>query len=325
MKSRPDLINNWIQAHRLRIDYFIHNIKGKSLQLKYNYSEDKCLAIINNKTAKIINIDIYKNNFIRFETVTGLIFENEKVISKRCHYCNKYFHPEDFYSDTDWKCSHCTYQYKKDWASKNKAKIKEKNRKHYLNNRTKILVYVKSHTDKVKKKEYDYNRYHKDIEAGRKRNRESYYRNKESYRIRARIYTRKKYKEDIIYKLKIRVSCEISRNLLKNHSSKNRKSILNYLNYSMKDLKTHLESQFEPWMTWDNWGVYRVENWNNNDSSTWKWQIDHIIPQSNFKYTTMDCQEFRDCWAFSNLRPLRADINILEGAKRTRHLKNDDI
>ena len=94
---------------------------------------------------------------------------------------------------------------------------------------------------------------------------------------------------------------------------------MKYLPYTVQELKEHLEKQFETWMTWDNWGLYSKETWDDAEPATWKWQIDHIIPKSTFKYTSMDSQEFRGCEALSNLRPLSAKQNLIDGVIRTRH------
>ena len=53
-----------------------------------------------------------------------------------------------------------------------------------------------------------------------------------------------------------------------------------------------------------------------NDYNTWTWQIDHIVPHSKFKYTSMGDKEFVDCWALSNLRPFSAKRNISDGNRR---------
>jgi len=83
----------------------------------------------------------------------------------------------------------------------------------------------------------------------------------------------------------------------------------------LEDLKKHLESQFEEWMNWDNYGVYRVDGWDDNDSTTWTWQIDHIIPHSSFKYSSMEDEEFKKCWDLSNLRPYSSKQNIIDGVR----------
>jgi 5-methylcytosine-specific restriction endonuclease McrA len=69
-------------------------------------------------------------------------------------------------------------------------------------------------------------------------------------------------------------------------------------------------------MSWSNWGVYCPEKWNDDDPSTWTWQLDHIIPHSSFMYTSMEDSAFQECWALSNLRPLSAKKNIIEGARK---------
>jgi hypothetical protein len=111
----------------------------------------------------------------------------------------------------------------------------------------------------------------------------------------------------------------IWKSLAKSNSSKQDQSCLQFLPYTIEELRLHLESQFEPWMNWDNHGSYRKHSWNDNDSSTWSWQIDHIIPQSSLPYTTMLEDNFHKSWALSNLRPLSAKQNLLDGTSQIRH------
>lgn len=117
-------------------------------------------------------------------------------------------------------------------------------------------------------------------------------------------------------KLRKNVSRVIGRAL---SSGKNGDSCTKYLPYSFQELKEHLEKQFEPWMNWKNYGLYDSKTWNDNVPSTWTWNVDHIIPQSTFKYFSMKDNEFQQCWALSNLRPLASKNNFLEGVRRDRH------
>jgi hypothetical protein len=103
------------------------------------------------------------------------------------------------------------------------------------------------------------------------------------------------------------------------NGSKNKQSILDFLSYSIDELKKHLENQFETWMTWNNRSLYNKNTWDDNDQSTWTWQLDHIVPQSILPYTSMEDDNFKKCWALNNLRPLSAKQNFLEGVQRTRH------
>lgn len=65
--------------------------------------------------------------------------------------------------------------------------------------------------------------------------------------------------------------------------------------YTLEQLRKHLESQFTPEMSWDNYGEY--------------WEVDHIIPQNMFNYTTHQDKDFQICWSLVNLRPLEKSLN----------------
>ena len=47
-----------------------------------------------------------------------------------------------------------------------------------------------------------------------------------------------------------------------------------YTKEEFEEFKTYLESQFEDWMNWDNYGLY-------NGEEKYGWDIDHIIPISS--------------------------------------------
>jgi hypothetical protein len=66
---------------------------------------------------------------------------------------------------------------------------------------------------------------------------------------------------------------------------------------SISDLRAHIEAQFQPGMTWDNWAP---------DG----WHLDHIKPIVSF-----DRPDHPDCWHYSNLQPLWAEDNLKKGAR----------
>jgi dynactin complex subunit len=142
--------------------------------------------------------------------------------------------------------------------------------------------------------------------------------NKSIIASKANSRRRNKIKNDPVFKLRSIFSSCIA-TALKKTGSKKSNSILQSLPYSILELKEHLEKQFEPWMTWENHGRYLSKSWKDEDQSTWTWQIDHIIPASTFKYTSLTDIEFQKCWSLDNLRPLSAKTNIIEGTQRTRH------
>ena len=124
---------------------------------------------------------------------------------------------------------------------------------------------------------------------------------------------------DMVFKIKQNKSRHIRRVLTQNNSSKNNLTCIKFLQYSIIELKKNIESQFESWMVWDNYGVYNSKTWNDNDQSTWTWQIDHIIPQSCLPYTSMEDENFKKCWSLENLRPYPAKQNFLDGISKIRH------
>lgn len=70
--------------------------------------------------------------------------------------------------------------------------------------------------------------------------------------------------------------------------------------YTLEQLMRHIESQFLPGMTWENYG---------------KWHIDHRIPISAFNFEKPEDIDFKRCWELRNLRPLWAIDNIKKWAK----------
>lgn len=82
-------------------------------------------------------------------------------------------------------------------------------------------------------------------------------------------------------------------------------SIRKVYNQDPDKLKAHLESLFEPWMNWENYG-----NPKNSDRT---WHIDHIIPQSKLLFISLEDENFKKCWALENLRPLCAKENQRKG------------
>lgn len=125
---------------------------------------------------------------------------------------------------------------------------------------------------------------------------------------------------DQYYRLREDISVIINTALKRNNSSKNGLSCFKFVNYTIIELKSYLEGKFEYWMNWENKGIYRVDTWDDKDQSTWRWNVDHIIPQSDLLYSSMEDDNFKKCWALDNLRPYSAKQNCLDGANRTRHI-----
>jgi len=141
-----------------------------------------------------------------------------------------------------------------------------------------------------------------------------------------REWKKDKYNNDSACRLMVICSTAIGKMLKQQGLSKNGKSSRSYLNFTEYDLYNYIEKQFslpenldnngEIWMNWENQGKYNPKTWDDNDSSTWVWQLDHIIPKSLLTYLSMEDLNFKICWHLLNLRPLSGKQNILDNNRR---------
>lgn len=67
------------------------------------------------------------------------------------------------------------------------------------------------------------------------------------------------------------------------------------VNYTIDQLKKHLEKLFKPGMTWENYGKV--------------WEIDHKTPIVVFNFDKPEHIDFRLCWSLRNLQPLEVGEN----------------
>jgi hypothetical protein len=184
-----------------------------------------------------------------------------------------------------------------------------------LGARDRANKYTAKNRDKLRKYGIKYREEHRDKELDRcARYRQS---NKEAIKSRRRTRVQQERVSNPIFKIKQNVSRSVRRALLSQSSSKQGHSILKFMPWSLEQLKVHLESQFSDWMSWESYGPY---NKRTHDISP-TWQIDHIIPHSEFDYQNMNDPNFKKCWDLSNLRPLDAKINLFDGIYRIRHTK----
>jgi hypothetical protein len=188
-----------------------------------------------------------------------------------------------------------TYRTKKYYENHEENLLKEreriKNEREVRLNRTKI--YYEKNKDKVneyQKKHYQLNKekYIKKAKDWRDNNKE-----RSSKSISERKKIRKK--EDILFRLQIKLKTDIYNSLKRQKRSKKLELIIGL---SLEDYKKYIESQFEEWMSWDNWGLHT-------------WHIDHIIPLCSAKTE----EEVYELWHYTNLRPLSAIENLKKGKK----------
>lgn len=116
----------------------------------------------------------------------------------------------------------------------------------------------------------------------------------------AKKYTKKSIEQKRIYNsMKANINSRF-----KHRNLEKQEGVFRHLPYTIHELMEHLESQFEPWMNWDNHGLYSPHKKT--------WQIDHIKADASFNYKSVQDDDFISSWALENLRPLESLTNILK-------------
>lgn len=97
------------------------------------------------------------------------------------------------------------------------------------------------------------------------------------------------------------ISRNINRNIRRSFKKKGMvksKTVCEILGCSYQDFKLYIESKFESWMNWDNYGLY-------NGEFNYGWDLDHIVPKSIAK-TEEDILKLNH---YTNFNPLCSKTN----------------
>lgn len=114
---------------------------------------------------------------------------------------------------------------------------------------------------------------------------------------RLRTWQANRKQKDPVFKLK----CSIKNIIYQSFKVKNFPKISRVeqiLGCTYQDFRTYIESKFEPWMSWDNKGLY-------NGTENYGWDIDHIIPLATAKSEL----ELLKLNHYTNLQPLCSKVN----------------
>jgi hypothetical protein len=208
---------------------------------------------------------------------------------KVCTKCKEEKDVTEFNSGRN-QCKLC----RKEYREKNKEKIRQTKKEYREKNKEKI---------RQSKKEY----YEKNKEILSIKNK--VYRENDLVRIKLNKYKRewkrKRCENDLVYKLKVMVEKSFQKSFKKSGYTKNSRSY-RILGCSYEEFKLYIESKFEYWMNWENYGLC-------NGEEKYGWDLDHIIPISSGK-----CEEdIIRLNHYSNIQPLCSYIN--------RNVKRDKI
>lgn len=205
---------------------------------------------------------------------------------KRCKICKEYKEFSFFYNSTTEKdgirrsCIQCEREY-------------------YLNNKINIAITSKNHRDNNK-------------ERLKEEKRQYYIKNKKKI-FKAR---QEKGKIDPLYRLRVSVSKRIQVSMKRLFKGMYEKSAATkeIIGCEISHLKSHIESQFECWMNWDNYGKY-------DGNYRTGWDLDHIIPVVYAKNE----DEFYILNHWSNFQPLCSRINRDEKRDKVYPLTNLEL
>lgn len=202
-------------------------------------------------------------NRIQHETV-------DNVIGKKCCTCKKWKPLDSFNKDKNhWDklrvdCKKCLMDYRKLEYVKQMKKIY--NNEYQIKNREQIY---KKHKEWLK--------------------RNPQYREKHNKYCRK--WAKEKRRIDYQYKIKTNMRSRMYCALKRNAKSASTNELLGC---TIPFLKSYLEEQFEPEMSWKNYGSY--------------WHVDHIIPCSSWDLTKIS-EQFM-CFNYRNLQPMEGKENI---------------
>lgn len=160
--------------------------------------------------------------------------------------------------------------YGKQWTEEYLKKKRRQHKKYYEKNKDRIIIYIR----------------------GWKRD------NHKKVRETNNQYQNKKYKIDLKFNLNSRMSSLIGYSLKGNKAGRTWESIVNY---TLEDLKNHLEKTMPEGYTWQDYMEGRL-------------QIDHKIPTRAFVFRYPEDEEFKQCWALENLRLLPARKNLIKNS-----------
>ncbi len=193
-----------------------------------------------------------------------------------------FFADKNTNSGLQYKCKICKLAQDKEYYETNKAKLLPKFKEYRDSNKEKVAL--------AKKLSYQKNSQHY-IDNAQKWAEDNRDQKHETMKARYRVRMDTEPEFHLIANLRRRTRSALFGKI----KTKTTKELIGC---SPQELRAHLEKQFQPGMSWDNYG---------------EWHIDHIRPVSSFNL--LDVEEQKLCFGYQNLQPLWAKDNLKKGAK----------
>lgn len=201
------------------------------------------------------------------------------------------------------QCRPCVIERVKQTKAKKAEHYKAKRKAYKEANKEKLSLqnkeYEQKNKEKISKRKREFRLANLDASKARRHE----YTSRPETKQKAREYRSRRYHTDINFKLKALLRLR-NFNFIKSSKGIKSGSAVADLGCSIPEFKAYIESKFEPWMTWDNHGVY------NTKKRTW--HLDHIIPLCKFDLSIRE--QFLKASHYTNIQPLGA----LENYKKNR-------
>jgi hypothetical protein len=218
-------------------------------------------------------------------------------MEKVCKKCNLLKDIDNFYIRKDGRIENRCKSCIKEINMLRKEKIKEYKKQYYSNNKETIKLKLDNLSDEKKQKLKISKK--NSYEKNKHKYKEYYEKNKDKLRKNRRDNHKIKMDTDIMYRLKHGFTRRLNKSLKRgNFLKSNSIPLLESIGCSFEEFKIYLESKFENWMSWENYGLY-------NGELNYGWDIDHIIPISSAKTE----EEIIKLNHYTNLQPLCSRIN----------------
>jgi hypothetical protein len=206
-----------------------------------------------------------------------------------------------FESRREWHKNYVKKHYKKnaaiykkrseEWYRENKEHADQRNRKYAVQNKDRVKGWRRAH-------------YERNKERNAEQSKQWIKKNKQRFKLWKSKYIRHKLKTDIQFRLAMNLRTRLYTFL---KGTRKTARTVQLLGCSFAELQQHLESQFTPKMSWENYGTF--------------WEIDHIIPMSLFDLTLAEHQHAACHW--TNLQPLPASENRSKGNRIDADVRED--
>ncbi len=253
-------------------------------------------------------------------------------MTKKCKECNQLKLIEQFYKNINCtidgytnQCTKCINKKQKIFRDNNKEEIKRRAKIFRDNNKEKVREADRIYSQTERGKEVRRKNRLKWIKDNPERNKaakekwsnNNKHKKKEYYQKNKKRENQKnleRRKGSVQKSIRHNISNLIVHRLKKRSLTKEGKSIFDFVPYTIEQLIQRLESQWESWMNWNNYGLGKN-----------KWNRDHIIPDNHFNYTSVDDAEFQACEDLENIRPMEAIKNISKGKRLDYDKKQDEV